>query len=44
MVNSGVALRSKKKYQILNTRLMSIIEKYEEYEKKDFLRAIAHNL
>ncbi|XP_076061593.1 uncharacterized protein LOC143037341 [Oratosquilla oratoria] len=45
MLNSGVALRSsKKKYQILNTRLGSIIEKYESYEKVDFLRAIAHNL
>ena len=45
MLNSGVALRSsKKKYKILNTRLGSVIEKYESYEKVDFLRAIAHNL
>ena len=43
--NAGVALRSsKKKYQILNTRLGSIIKKYESYEKVDFLRAITHNL
>ncbi|XP_042228041.1 uncharacterized protein LOC121870325 [Homarus americanus] len=39
-----MVLRKPKKYQILNTRLKSLIEKYEEYPRIDFLRAIAHNL
>ncbi|XP_042210753.1 uncharacterized protein LOC121858377 [Homarus americanus] len=42
---AGMVLRKpKKKHQILNTRLKSVIEKYEEYPRIDFLRAIAHNL
>ena len=40
-----MALRApKKKYQVLNTRLTSIIEKYEENPRVNFLRAVAHNL
>ena len=43
---AGMTLRAaKKKYQVLNTRLKFIIEKYyEEYSKVNFLRAVAHNL
>lgn len=44
-VVSGVELRKpKKKHQLLNTRLKSITEKYNEYQRIDFLRTIAHNL
>ena len=44
-VKSGVELRKpKKKYQSLNSRLKCITEKYNEYQRIDFLRAIASNL
>ena len=45
MVMSGVELRKqKKKYQKLNARISSLVDKYNAYTTVDFLRAVAHNL
>ena len=37
-------LKPKEQHQLLNIRFQFIIEKYNDYLKRDFLRAIIHNL
>lgn len=44
-VMAGIIIRQvKKKYQDVNKRINSIIEKYDEYTPVEFLRALSHNL
>ena len=42
---AGMTIRPRsKKYELINIRIISIVENFDRYSILDFLRAIAHNL
>lgn len=44
-MRAGITLRAPvTKYQLVTQRLFPLMDKYEEYGRVDFLRAVAHNL